>query len=377
VTVIEGPRSETLGQASMYSSKLNEQGHIVGFFVCPTGYAEPFLWTPETGLIELPLPPDSYEAGAADINEQGQIVGWMTHNQLGYRGFLYDNGEYTILHPVMPDAGWSGASAINNNGTVAGYRSVGEGVNPYNAYIWSIEDGFRDLGLMDPYSRAIDISDGGTVLGWTGLPGWGVAFVWEDGHSHVLGPIPGGVTSTPGALNEDRRVVGCGWVEEPRSVDGVGKAYMWANHLWTIFDPLPACDSCGAWGINDVAQAVGFCTAADGRAGELAALWHGGFPYDLNALAELQPGFTIQRANAINNGGQIVADGHSPQWNDVTFLLTPIDRPTADITGDCAVDAADLLFLLGDWGETDSPADINDDGVVNFWDLLELLANWG
>jgi len=61
----------------------------------------------------------------------------------------------------------------------------------------------------------------------------------------------------------------------------------------------------------------------------------------------------------------------------VTFLLTPIDRPTADITGDCTVDAADLLFLLGDWGETDSPADINADGLVNVRDLLTLLGQWG
>jgi len=32
VTVIEGPRSAALGQASMYSANLNEQGHVVGFF---------------------------------------------------------------------------------------------------------------------------------------------------------------------------------------------------------------------------------------------------------------------------------------------------------------------------------------------------------
>ena len=195
VTVIEGPRSAALGQASMYSSNLNEQGHVVGFFRYTTGYSKPFLWTEQTGLVELPLPPDSYEAAAGDINEAGQIVGSMTIAGVGYRGFLYDNGEFTTLPPVIPDAGWSSASAINNDGTVVGYRSVGEEVNPYNAYIWSAEESFTDLGLMAPYSRAIDISEDGVVVGWTGSPlADEQVFLWEQGQVHLLGPIPGGVT---------------------------------------------------------------------------------------------------------------------------------------------------------------------------------------
>ena len=40
VTVIEGPQC-AYGQASMYSCSLNEQGQVVGYFQCPTGYCEP------------------------------------------------------------------------------------------------------------------------------------------------------------------------------------------------------------------------------------------------------------------------------------------------------------------------------------------------
>jgi len=377
VTVIEGPRSAGLGQASLYGLGLNEQGHVVGYFHYTAGWDRPFLWTKETGLIELPLPPNSYEATAEDINDAGQIVGTMTHNQLGIRGFIYENGQYTILPPVIPDAGWSTALAINNHAQVVGYRSIGDGGNPYNAYIWSSEDGFTDLGLMDPFSAAVDISDQGVVLGWTGLGGWAEAFLWEDGHSCILGPIPGGVTSTPGGVNARREVVGCGWVEIPSRIDGFGKAYLWSNDDWKFLDPIPGCDSCGAWDLNDRTQTVGFCTLTQGPPDDRAVLWQTGREYDLNALTEFDQAGRMERGNAINNAGQIIAEGYDADYNSITFLLTPIDPPVGDINGDCDVNVRDLLFLLGEWGNTASPADINGDGIVDFFDLLTLLHNWG
>jgi subtilisin family serine protease len=50
---------------------------------------------------------------------------------------------------------------------------------------------------------------------------------------------------------------------------------------------------------------------------------------------------------------------------------------TGDLNHDGAVDVADLLILLADWGEEDSPADLDGDGLVGTGDLLLLLANWG
>jgi hypothetical protein len=49
----------------------------------------------------------------------------------------------------------------------------------------------------------------------------------------------------------------------------------------------------------------------------------------------------------------------------------------ADLDGSGAIDVADLLVLLADWGATVSPADINADGVVDVQDLLALLEAWG
>jgi len=91
----------------------------------------------------------------------------------------------------------------------------------------------------------------------------------------------------------------------------------------------------------------------------------------------LDHGWKIERAHAANNAGQIVSEGYDSEYNNVSFLLTPVDRPMGDITCDCDVDVADLLFLLGEWGKTNSPADIDGDGIVNVFDLLILLSDWG
>ncbi|MDY7109159.1 MAG: S8 family serine peptidase [Planctomycetota bacterium] len=48
-----------------------------------------------------------------------------------------------------------------------------------------------------------------------------------------------------------------------------------------------------------------------------------------------------------------------------------------DLNHDGDVETADLLILLAEWDEEDSPADLDGDGVVGAGDLLLLLANWG
>ncbi|MDY7108518.1 MAG: hypothetical protein SYC29_07755 [Planctomycetota bacterium] len=60
------------------------------------------------------------------------------------------------------------------------------------------------------------------------------------------------------------------------------------------------------------------------------------------------------------------------EWSEL-FPCTP-----GDVDGDGDVDTADLLLLLGAWGDCPGcPEDINEDGVVNTADLLILLGNWG
>jgi hypothetical protein len=64
-----------------------------------------------------------------------------------------------------------------------------------------------------------------------------------------------------------------------------------------------------------------------------------------------------------------------------TLADVPVDSVVKlieiDIAGGPEISTEDLLFLLSEWGETNSAADLDDDGIVATSDLLVLLANWG
>jgi len=68
---------------------------------------------------------------------------------------------------------------------------------------------------------------------------------------------------------------------------------------------------------------------------------------------------------------------------DRRVRIRVVPDPTCpwDLTCDALVGAADLLLLLGSWGDCtpgeNCPADIDDDGSVGTTDLLALLSNWG
>jgi len=64
-------------------------------------------------------------------------------------------------------------------------------------------------------------------------------------------------------------------------------------------------------------------------------------------------------------------------FNYLDTHTKPESACIADMTGDYQVNVSDVLFMLGEWGQTDSPADINQDGVVDVSDLLIVIDSWG
>ncbi|MFB3105111.1 MAG: DUF3466 family protein, partial [Pseudomonadales bacterium] len=159
------------GTVNTFGLGLNEHGDVVGYYKCPLwNHSEAFLWTADGGFVTLQRPQGVSSAIAVDINDSGVICGTVFVSGLDNRGFVYENGVWTILPPVVDVPGArSSANAINNVGTVVGQRSLTEDINPQNAYIWSAENGFNDLGLVKgPNSGAFDISQGGLIGGWTG-----------------------------------------------------------------------------------------------------------------------------------------------------------------------------------------------------------------
>ena len=94
---------------------------------------------------------------------------------------------------------------------------------------------------------------------------------------------------------------------------------------------------------------------------------------------ELAPGAGVGRLRALNQYGQIAAEGFVD--NEIAlFLLTPVDQPPGDINHDCRVDTSDLLVLLSDWGSCPSIhpclSDLDGDRFVGVLDFLFLLADW-
>jgi len=84
----------SLGNSSPIGMDISNSGVVVGY----SHSAHAFIWTGETGMLDLDLllPPDSgwHLTGASAINEAGQIVGNGLHNGV-QRGFL--------LNPISQD----------------------------------------------------------------------------------------------------------------------------------------------------------------------------------------------------------------------------------------------------------------------------------
>ena len=378
VQIIASPLDCGLGTVNTFGLGLNEHGDVVGYYKCPLwNHTEAFLWTAEEGFVTLQRPQGVSSAIAVDINDKGIICGTVFVSGLDNRGFVYDKGVWTILPPVVDVPGArSSAAAINNAGTVAGQRSLTEELNPQNAYIWSAAEGFRDLEGLERLSGANDI-DGDIVTGWTAEPGeMKEGFVWEDGQATLLGPIPGGISSSGSGTNAIGQVCGFG-VIEMKEPPNIGVGFVWHKGVFTLIDPIPGYHTSSSGDINDQGNATGLSADLDQPTDLRGYVWIDGVTHDLKDFIPDKKMVLVKRAKAINNVGQIVSDGDHDGIDSVTFLLTPVVGPLGDLDGDCIVGVADLLILLAEWGQRDSPADLNGDGIVGVKDLLILLGNWG
>jgi len=77
---------------------------------------------------------------------------------------------------------------------------------------------------------------------------------------------------------------------------------------------------------------------------------------------------------------RIVMDNTNGFYDDTNDQACTIVAPAmcdGDINEDSVVSVADLLIVIDQWGQSDSPADITNDGVVDVSDLLMVVGNWG
>ena len=135
-----------------------------------------------------------------------------------------------------------------------------------------------------------------------------VGYTWSD--AFLLTPEDTGGDGVPDVWNRDN------------NADG-------KNDLMIALGHLPGRGHIVALGINESTQIVGYgCTDLWGHSWEdRAFLWEDNQLLDLNNLVRADSGWSLRRANDINDHGDIMGYGVSPNGETHAFLLTPVPEP--------------------------------------------------
>lgn len=120
-----GPNSwsyEALGGPGEFVPRaVNNQGTVVGVAYTVDGIKHAVVWTRESGLKRLQLPPKYKHGEANGINNQGAVVGLIDGPEgspIGPNAFVFEQGRLRIIDEGGPN--FVAANAINDQGQVTG-----------------------------------------------------------------------------------------------------------------------------------------------------------------------------------------------------------------------------------------------------------------
>jgi probable HAF family extracellular repeat protein len=230
-----------------------------------------FLYTPSTGFVDLGTVGGNYTSGAA-INDAGQVAGTSSLPPTGppepdRRAFLYTPGSGMAAIGTL-DGVYAIGSGINNAGQVLGTSSFGNNATKH-AFVYTPGAGIMDLGtLHGGFSDASATNDRGQATGWS------------DGHAFLY---------TPGSGMLDLGTLG---------------------------------NTSVGYALNARGEVAGYSFLNSSATNSHAFIYSGGVMSDLNTLIDPALGITLTEATAINDSGQIVANGQRR-----AYLLTPIPEP--------------------------------------------------
>ncbi len=285
---------------------VNDAGDIVG----NTASGVATLWD---GSSEIALSGAGAWNVASDIDASGQISGFYdpTHTQPGFDAVAWNSGA-AGPRSALPSglAQYSIALSINDSGATAGYVYNGAVNFQEQAVVWS-NGSATVLGsvLGAPFSHANAINNNGQEAGYVYsnfLSGYRQAVVWNGTTPTILNGISSIASTDATALNNHGEVAG--YVHTP----GLQQAVVWNGSTPTILASLGGKDS-AAYGINNAGAVVGFSYLA-GNSLSQATLWQNGKIIDLNSYltpTEVQQGWVLEAANAINDSGTIVGEAEN------------------------------------------------------------------
>ena len=262
-----------------------------GRHICTAHISHPFSWTAGkmTDLGTL----GGISSQAAAVNRGGDIVGGSNGD-----AFLVHNGKMTDLGP-------GAATGINDFGEIAG------GTSCCHAFVIS---GGKQTTLPDlsryggGLSSASGINNNHQIVGGSdNAQGYGHAVLWTNGTITDLGTL-GGTQSAAYAINDLGQVTG--WAHTASEATHV---FLYSGGKMTDL---------GTFGLDPVGEAINNHGVIVGQSGNGAWIWSGGTFQNLNTLIPPGSGFTLDNATAINDNGQIVANGYNAQGQEHAFLLT-------------------------------------------------------
>lgn len=294
---------------------INNSGQVVGMFFSSFN-THSFIWKNDGSTFKDLGTLGGSDAHVTDINDAGQVTGASGGADERDLAFIWRNNG-TAMQSIgkLPGANSSHGAAINSFGQITG-GSAFAGTGGNHAFVW-MNDGsaMQDLGTFGGgnYTDGVAINDLGQVAGVALLPnGKQRAFLWKnDGTALVDLGDPLGFGSWPIAINGTGQVAG-NFCTKACAFD---HAFLWKNNgtAMVFLGHLSGHES-QALGLNNSGQVTGRASLTGDRTYH-AFLWRndGTKIQDLNALIDptdpLKPYVTLERGDAINDAGMILADG--------------------------------------------------------------------
>ncbi|MBD2487058.1 PEP-CTERM sorting domain-containing protein [Aulosira sp. FACHB-615] len=276
---------------------------------------------------------------AMDINDHGQVVGSYNNQAVVWsqKDGLVELGNFT-------GGNYSNARAINNNGQVVGISSTPYSTNV--AVLWDSNGNITDISSdVNAYygvavdSTPYDINDHGQVIVEHNI---GTSILWSQDTSVVeIAPIQ--LEPFAYRINNHGQIVG----------SAQGGAFLWSQETGlTLFNLLPGEDRYLPTGINHVGQVIFFWEKDAITRGFLWSQESG--IVDISFLDDS----TYIYPNAINDSGQVVGDSSNGAffWSESTgiFDLDTLTDPSLgwDFYSAIAINNKGQILAQGDNGKS-------------------------